>query len=137
METHDWLLLTIGDRMEPIQIQKTLFKFARESGAPEQELYTFIPYNWGPCSLEIYDDLGRLRDEGTVEFVPSGRGWNLYQLTEAGVKRASKLRKKANHTLIKKLEAARNYVTSRDFETLLSDVYKKYPDFATESLFQK
>ena len=89
METHDWLLLAIGDRVEPIQIQKTLFKFAKESGAPEQEMYTFIPYNWGPCSLEIYDDLGQLRDEGSVEFVPSGRGWSLYQLTEAGVKKGS------------------------------------------------
>jgi len=137
MERCDWLLLAIGDRMEPIQIQKTLFKFAKESGAPEQELYTFIPYNWGPCSLEIYDDLGHLRDEGSVEFVPSGRGWNLYHLTEAGIKKASKLRKEANQAFIKKLDAARSYVTSRDFETLLSDIYREYPDFAAESLFKK
>lgn len=137
MEKCDWLLLAIGERMEPIQIQKTLFKFAKESGAPEQELCTFIPYNWGSCSLEIYDDLGQLRDEDSVEFVPSGRGWNAYHLTEAGVKKASKLRKEANHTLVKKLDAARSYVMSRDFETLLSDVYEDYPDFATESLFKK
>jgi uncharacterized protein YwgA len=137
MERCDWLLLAIGDRMEPIQIQKTLFKFAKESGAPEQELYTFIPYNWGPCSLEIYDDLGQLRDEGSIEFVPSGRGWNLYHLTQAGMKKADKLRKEANQAFIKKLDAARSYVTSRDFETLLSDIYREYPDFAAESLFKK
>lgn len=137
METRDWLLLAIGDRMEPIQIQKTLFKFAKESGAPEEELYTFIPYNWGPCSLQIYDDLGQLRDEGLVEFIPSGRGWNLYHLTEAGIKKASKLREEANSALMEKLEAARSYVTSRDFETLLSDIYKDYPEFASESLFKK
>ena len=137
MEKHDWLLLAIGDTMEPIQIQKTLFKFAKESGVPEKERYTFIPYNWGPCSLEIYDDLGQLRDNGLVEFVPSGRGWNLYHLTEASVKKANKLREEVNHTLIKKLEVARSYVTSRDFETLLSDIYKDYPDFAAESLFKK
>jgi len=137
MEKHDWLLLAIGDKIEPIQLQKTLFKFAKESGAPEQELYTFIPYNWGPCSLEIYDDLGQLRDEGLVEFVPSGRGWNFYHLTKTGVEKADKLRKEAKHTFLKKLEAARSYVTSRDFETLLSDVYKEYPDFASESLFEE
>jgi hypothetical protein len=137
METRDWLLLAIGDTLEPIQIQKTLFKFAEESGATEQELYKFIPYNWGPCSLEIYNDLGQLRDEGSVEFVPSGRGWNLYHLTETGAKEADELREKANKGLIKKLDAARSYVTSRDFETLLSDIYKDYPDFATESLFQQ
>ncbi len=137
METHDWLLLAIGDTLEPIQIQKTLFKFAQESGAKKKELYRFIPYNWGPCSLKIYDDLGQLRDEGLIEFVPSGKGWNLYRPTEAGVEKAGELREKADNELIGKLDAARSYVTSRDFETLLSDVYKEYPEFSSESRFKK
>ena len=37
MDKRDWLLLIIGERMEPIQIQKALFKFAMESEAPENE----------------------------------------------------------------------------------------------------
>lgn len=137
MNKHDWLLLAIDDRMEPIQIQKTLFKFAMESGAPRGELYVFFPYNWGPCSLEIYDNLAEIREEGLVEFIPSGRGWNLYRLTEAGQQKKHMLRKESDSTLLERLDAARKYVTSRDFETLLHDIYSEYPDFAKESLFQR
>lgn len=137
MNKHDWLLLAIDDRMEPIQIQKTLFKFAMESGAPSGELYVFFPYNWGPCSLEIYDNLAEIREEGLVEFIPSGRGWNLYRLTEAGQQKKHMLRKESDSTLLERLDAARKYVTSRDFETLLHDIYSEYPDFAKESLFQR
>lgn len=137
MEKRDWLLISIGSRMEPIQIQKTLFKFAMESGAPKNELYTFIPYNWGPLSMEIYDDLGKLREEGLVEFVPSGRGWNIYHLNEAGQEKQNTLKNQANLDLLTKLNAARDYVTSRDFEKLLEDIYAEYPDYATGSLFRK
>jgi hypothetical protein len=55
----------------------------------------------------------------------------------AGGERASKLREKADDKLISNLDAARSYVTSRDFETLLSDVYKEYPEFSSESRFKK
>ena len=137
MEKHDWLLLAIGDQIEPIQLQKTLFKFAMESGAPVDELYQFCPYNWGPYSSEIYDGLAEMREKGLVEFMPSGRGWNLYRLVKAGEKRQRMLRKDAGSRLLKKLDNARKYVTSRDFETLLSDIYKDYPDFATETLFRR
>ena len=58
-------------------------------------------------------------------------------LVKAGEKRQRMLRKDAGSRLLKKLDNARKYVTSRDFETLLSDIYKDYPDFATETLFRR
>jgi hypothetical protein len=137
VEKRDWLLLAIDDGMEPIQIQKTLFKFAMESGAPSNELYSFSPYNWGPCSFEIYDDLATMREENLVEFIPSGKGWNLYCLTDAGQAKKLVLKKEADSALLDRLYAARIYVTSRDFETLLKDIYKDYPKFALESLFNE
>ena len=137
MEKSDWLLLAVDDKMEPIQIQKTLFKFAMEAGAPSGETYTFVPYNWGPCSFEIYDDLGVMRETNLMEFIPSGRGWNLYQLTEAGKEKKHVLREQAQPTILENMDAAREYVMSRSFETLLSDIYKDYPQFATASLFEK
>ncbi|GAH59054.1 unnamed protein product [marine sediment metagenome] len=136
MEKREWLLLSIGESMEPIQIQKTLFKFAMESKAASTELYSFIPYNWGPCSMEIYDDLSGLRDENLVEFAPSGRGWNIYHLTKEGAKKATDLRKSANRKLVKNIDSIHEYVVNRDFETLLSDIYSDYPDYAKESLFE-
>jgi DNA-binding PadR family transcriptional regulator len=137
MEKRDWLLLCIDDRMEPIQIQKTLFKFAMEANAPTDELYAFVPYNWGPLSTEIYDDLRELREQRLVEFVPSGLGWNIYHLTEDGRAERNRIKNQSDSTLVSKMDATRSYVTSRNFETLLEDIYKDYPDYAKESLFRK
>lgn len=134
MEKRDWLLLAIGERIEPIQVQKTLFKFVRESKVPADESYDFVPYNWGPCGFEIYNDLGMLRAEGLVEAVPSGRGWSVYRLTDLGKDKVRQLLEQANPTLVKALSKVREWVTSRDFETLLRDVYKDYPQYATASL---
>lgn len=136
MRKRDWLLIAIDSYIEPIQIQKTLFKFAQEGGAPVTERYRFVPYNWGPCSMQIYSDLQQLREEGLVEFVPTGRGWSAYRLTDAGERAASKLREKANPRLLQQLEDKRQWVKTRRFHELLKDVYADYPDFASKSLFE-
>jgi len=136
MKKHDWLLLSIKEFMEPIQIQKAMFKFAMESGARKKEVYPFIPYNWGPCSIEIYDDLSQLREENLIEFVPSGRGWNVYHLTRKGENKSEALEESADSKLVGELDRIRKYVVERDFETLLSDIYTDYPEFIEESLFE-
>ena len=135
MEKRDWLLISIGEGISPIQLQKLLFKFAKESQAPQSELYEFEPYNWGPCSFEIYDDLSALRSDNLIEPVPSGRGWSSYRLTDNGKHQASDLRNKVSSNLLEQLDEKYQYVTSRTFSELLSDVYDDYPDFATKSLF--
>ena len=137
MRREDWLLLVIGDTIEPIQIQKALFKFARETKVAKRETYSFSPYDWGPCSFEIYSDLGSLRDKGLIEAFPSGRGWSKYRLTEAGKDGAKKMRSKARGTLADDLARIREWVTSRSFPQLLKDVYEQYPGYATNSLFTK
>jgi DNA-binding PadR family transcriptional regulator len=134
MEKRYWLLLVIGDTIQPIQIQKTMFKFAMESGASESEIYDFAPYNWGPCSFDIYDDLSTLRAAGHVETARSGRGWNSYKLTEAGRTRVEQLRKNSDDGHLRYLDETRDWVLSRKFEDLLRDVYKDYPDYATQSM---
>lgn len=137
MRKRDWLLIALGDRLEPIQVQKMLFKFAEEAGAPEAERYDFVPYNWGACSFDIYDDLGELREEQLVEFEPSGRGWNVYRVTDKGVQVAQELREEADSDLVDRMNDIRGYVTSRGFGRLLRDVYADYPESAEKSLFEK
>lgn len=137
MRKRDWLLIALGDRMEPIQVQKTLFKFAEEAGAPKGEQYEFIAYNWGPCSFDIYDDLSELRHEGLVEFQPSGRGWNIYHVTDKGERVARELRETTGSDLVTRLDDIREYVISRSFDRLLRDVYSDYPASAGRSLFRK
>ena len=137
MRKRDWLLIALGESLEPIQVQKALFKFAEEAGAPEAEQYDFTAYNWGPCSFDIYGDLAALREEGLLEFQPSGRGWNIYHVTERGEQAAQELREVADSELVARLDDIRHYVTSRSFDRLLRDVYADYPDSAERSLFRK
>ena len=137
MKKSQWLLLAIEETVQPIQLQKILFKFAKESGVPDEETYKFSPYDWGPCSFEIYADLEEARNDGLVEAVPSGRGWNMYRLTRLGASAAAAVRKRADKELIRSLHGIREWVTSRDFQTLLRDVYEAYPEYATQSLFMK
>ena len=137
MDKRDWLLLTIGECIQPIQLQKTLFKFAKESEVAQSEVYEFAPYNWGPCSFDLYNDLRNLRLEGLAEAIPSGHGWNAYRLTAPGRAKEKELLEQAKSPLIEQHKKIRAWVTKRDFEQLLNDVYKDYPEFATESLLIK
>lgn len=135
MTKKDWLLLAIGDSLQPIQIQKILFKFSKEAAATDDEVYQFKPYNWGPCSFDIYDDLQQLREDGLIESVPTSRGWSVYHTTSSGVEVANRLRQKAAPRLVEHLASLREWVTTRSFEDLLRDVYSDYPTYATQSLF--
>ena len=136
MRRRDWLLLAVGSGMQPIQVQKALFKFAEEAGAPPSQQYRFEPYNWGPCSRQIYSDLEHFRQEALIEFVPTGRGWSTYRVPRRGEKEVAQLRERASPALLDRLDTIRNWVTTRSFNRLLRDVYREYPDYARNSLFR-
>ena len=135
MKRQEWLLLAIGDEIQPIQLQKTMFKFAMESKVPTKQKYSFEAYNWGPCSFEVYEDLEALRSHGLLGSRPTGRGWNYYMATLAGAVRQESLRSTVDPSHLERLDEAREYVVSRDFGTLLHDIYAEYPSYAVNSLF--
>ena len=136
-EAKGWLVLTLDSQHEPIRIQKTLFKLAREAGLPPGEQYQFRPYNWGPFSAAIYQDIDDLVEAGLVERVPKpGVSWASYRLTPQGKQRALKLRKKASERSLQQLDRVSTWVSERPFTKLLKDVYKEYPDMAKKSLFK-
>ena len=137
MEPQDWLILAISDgQLEPIQVQKLMFVFAQKEkdSIPKDEAYDFVPYDWGPCSFEIYDDLELLIEEEVVgRLITKKRKWHTYQLTEKGKTRLKQLRKKADKYLLKRLEHWREWVTTKSFRQLLLAVYQEYPEYATAS----
>ena len=136
MRQKDWLLLGIGDYIEPIQLQKTLFKFAREAPVPINQRYGFVPYNWGPMAKQVYPDLEELQAEGLVDAKPTGEGFSGYSLTAKGRDLASRLRETAPRELVEAIDEKRAWVLERPFRKLLSDVYKDYPEMAKRSLFR-
>lgn len=138
MKRREWLLLLLDGGMDPIRIQKGMFLFAMESGAPSPELYRFEPYNWGPFSRPIYGDLEALEADGLIERVPvRGATYAQYRRTSAGNAAAERLSGKANPGHIGYLLQLRTNVASATFDRLLRGVYKKYPEYASRSIFNQ
>jgi hypothetical protein len=138
MTSRDWLLLLIGNGIDPIRIQKGMFLFAMESDAPPEQKYTFQPYNWGPFSQPIYGDLEALQRDGLIERTQAaGAGYYRYRRTDTGDASARALAQSAPEQLVADINDARSAVMGVGFEGLLRRVYDRYPEFATKSLFKK
>lgn len=145
MKRSDWLLLLLALRIEgtersaldPVRVQKGMFLFAKEGGVSESEAYTFEPYNWGPYSTLVNNDLQELvRDEFAVARDVPGYTWKTFAPTADGVNKARNLLKTAPRDSVQKLAQIKKRVGLVTFNELLSDVYENYPEFATRSLFR-
>jgi len=145
MRKREWLLLFVGisgpDRTEippidPVRVMKGLFLFGQQVELPPDERYHFVPYLYGPCSFEIYRDLDGLVEHGLIaEEKPWGRSWNLYRPTAQGRRVVQEIAAKIPASHLEGLAEIKRYVLSVPFNKLLRDVYREYPEYATNSVF--
>src|SRR5437879_13456561 len=103
MKPQDWTLLAIsaakGRGLSPIQLQKSLFLLERRLSKEElgEDFYEFIPYNYGPFDVKIYQDAETLEEIGLINITQSdARRWRSYQATQSGLELATSLRAKAS-----------------------------------------
>jgi uncharacterized protein len=147
MKRRDWLLLFAAyegapDGLDPIRFQKGLFLFARRAQVPERSKYVFRPYNYGPTSTGIYDDLDHLVDEGLLEPVPvPGKNWLRYKPTEVTFSKGKQILKQAEDEKLadaaQELFDIKQDVSSVGFNELLELVYAEHPEFAVNSIFRR
>jgi uncharacterized protein len=127
--------------LDPVRLQKAMFLFAQEADAPAEQKYDFGPYNYGPMSRDIYADVDELVAQGLVERTPvEGQSWSRYRPTSRGVDAGRALLGQAmtrHPDAAKHLFETKQSVASRTFESLLEDVYARYPDYATRSVFRR
>ena len=143
MKQSDWLILLLGFKgetlspaLDPVRIQKGMFLLAKEGGLPPSEVYKFEPYNWGPYSRSLRNDLDRLTAEGFVQTRNvSGYSWSRYSLTTDGLAYARRLLKDTPSDICHSVIAIKRRITALSFSRLLQDVYANYPEYATKSLF--
>jgi len=142
MKKQDWLIVYLSlpsatktNWIDPIRIMKGLFLFKMELKNKLKNFYNYIPYLYGPCSFEIYEDLIELQLKGIVDsyFHPLQR-WSYYRLTEKGQTYVKSLIKEAPTEFLEKLKTIKIKVTSLSFLELLKDIYKKYPEYAQNSV---
>jgi uncharacterized protein YwgA len=146
VRARDWLLLLIAseagpEALDPVRLQKGLFLLAEEAGLPRRERYRFVPYNYGPMSRGLYRGLRDLVRAGLVERRPGpGLGWGRYRATGAGRERARELAAglgPRGRDRLARLEEIKARIAAQSFGALLSDVYDRYPSYATRSVFTR
>lgn len=146
MRARDWLLLLIAADgtpagLDPVRLQKGMFLLAEEAALPHRERYRFVAYNYGPMSRGLYRGLRDLVRTGLVErrSVP-GLAWGHYAVTAAGAREAHRLESSLGaraRTRLERLREIKARIADQDFGALLTDVYERYPDYATRSVFRR
>jgi uncharacterized protein YwgA len=125
--------------LDPIRLQKGMFLFAMDEGTNPAETYQFVPYNYGPMSAQIYRDLELLSKEDLVEAAPvDGQSWARYSATEKGLAAARDLLgQEPSQAAAQRLYEIKVDVSSHSFQEVLEDVYDRYPEFASKSVFRR
>lgn len=143
MENEDFTLLAIsctnGEGLSPIQLQKSLFLLGK-SGLPglPKDFYNYIPYNYGPFCITVYDDANTLVTEGLVATArESGQSWSRYLITTQGLERAVELKEQVDDRLFTYLKEVISWIKPLSFTQLLRSIYAKYPEFRENSVFQE
>lgn len=144
MKPRERLLLFIAldgapQGLDPIRLQKGMFLFAMDDSAHPGESYEFVPYNYGPMSAQIYRDLDLLSKQGLIEAAPvEGQTWARYSATEQGLVAARDLlSREPSQTAAQRLYEIKVDVASHSFKEVLEDVYDRYPEFASKSVFRR
>lgn len=103
--------------------------------------YNFIPYDYGPFSKELYDDLDALEEAGLIEVdeedMPDGKVKYIYQLTDRGQSWMQHQLDGVNnvnaaHSLAESLKSEYNEVLLSE---LIDEVYAEYPKYAENSVW--
>jgi len=141
MTRKDLLLLVLasaeGQSFSPVQLQKSLF-LVRElmsNQLPDAEFYDFQPYHYGPFDKTIYSDAEISKREGLVNITPvPGQQWNRYSISAEGIiaTQGFQMSDKARRNVKKIVD----WVRGMSFEQLISTIYKHYPRFKENSVFQ-
>ncbi len=141
-------LMYAGDE-EPIEgrtrLQKMVFLVqqrmdSHQNVSLESDDYEFIPYDYGPFSKELYDDLDSLVDRQMVEDreeeLDSGKVKYDYEIQSAGQEFVETQLSAEDAQEI--MQIARNVKAEYNdmlLSDLIDDVYSRFPEYAQKSIW--
>jgi len=139
-------------------------KFKSNTQLSDENMYSFFPWNYGPFSSEVYDDVTFFNLRGFVEInltsqeaiVESVEEWNFYQeqygqddsagiqeyqeeefrLTDKGSAFTKELYDSLSSNQKEILKEFKSRITSMPLRALLRYVYKQYDDFTSNSVIK-
>lgn len=130
--------------LEPVQLQKAVFLAQMELGKKAttdilQNPYEFKPYDYGPYCKEVYEDARDLDELGIADVKQSETAtskFHIYGLTITGKTRADGVSDRLPDDVRKYLSKLVPWVKKQTFSSLVSNVYKSYPDMRVNSVFK-
>ena len=124
-----------GEAVTPAQLQKVAFRLGMECTVylPD-DYYAFRKYDYGPFSAEIYRDAEQLERQGkiTISINPRG-GWKEYSATRYELD--ADLEEIPEQVLLYIDETVR-WARTLSFQGLVREVYRMYPEYRENSVFQ-
>jgi len=127
------------------RLQKLVFLMEQElDEVPAASLdspdYNFIPYDYGPFSKELYDDLDSLEEAGFIDVeeepMADGKVKYIYRLTRQGQSWVQNQLADSSageaHSLAENLASEYNDMLLSD---LIDEVYAEYPEYAENSVW--
>ena len=141
MKREDWLLLVVaaGDKpLTPVQLQKTLF-LVKEASLPNlpDDFYDFVPYHFGPYDAQVYQDADSLQERGLVVRHKAARGtWTDTSITGSGRSKAEELEEKLPPAITSYIHNLVDWAQGLTFSQLVGAIYRKYPNYRANSVFQ-
>jgi hypothetical protein len=142
MERWQLLLLFVGSgkaanqELDPVRIMKGMFLLEMQGGL-ENHSYNFEPYDYGPFSISVYNDLDLLEGKKLIERIPRlGRNWSYVRVTDEGRNQTKSLEQQAKPEQLELISKVHSDVLDKTFAELLRHIYDKYPKYAGRSVFQ-
>lgn len=140
MERNELVLAALapggGHRFTPVQVQKLLFLIDRQIpehvGGPH---FHFEAYHYGPFDSSVYHALEALESAGLVS-IDYSYPPRTYALTPTGLERGMGLLNKLDPKVKAFIEQTCNFVRTNSFSSLVSAIYKAYPEMRANSVFQ-
>ena len=138
----DWLLVALESSpdgaLTPVQMQKTLFLLKENCPkAVGSDFYNFRPYNYGPFDEQVYRDADRLSRDGLVRRqARDGVAWAEYALTDQGHQTASNVLGNAPKIATTYVRSVAEWARKLTFSQLVRAIYKQYPKYRANSVFQ-
>lgn len=119
------LTAALDDAVASTDFQKLLFLYTKEWEAKPS--FEFVPYQFGSFSFSSYADKRRLIERGLLK--DDSQRW---VLTEKGRQEANR-----NHAIIARTRRFSENHKSLRGDSLIAEVYRRYPYYATRSLIAK
>lgn len=132
------LAASSGEPYSPVQLQKSLFLVDRTLGQRIGGPYfDFQPYDYGPFDASVYDTTSDLSSEGLVEIrrdpdTPVRK----YLVTPVGLESGNKILAELDPDICQYLTKLSKWVRAQTFSSLVSSIYRKYPEMKENSVFR-